>query len=252
MDEIKLFSTKLSRLKEEAKKEKRLTGKQLSEVQEELAKTQGFCNYKHLQQLAKAEGGSSNEKTKTGSPELGGVVADVSLPPPTYRMAYCRSPAEFRNARAKFGNPVYAVTIHDAEHGKLKDKWYFSNDLQEAVAIGLRWHERNCALEQYPVEQDGKIVFRYQIRGLPQYPDITDRLYFHGFGLWEAVGSDCNTKATPQIMTGLREGLFKSLAWGQDAPIFCLLDFSEPDECSEFMQDWADEFENYVHLGTCT
>ena len=175
--------------------------------------------------------------TKQTKKQLGDVISDIPPPVPSIRSARCRTPDEFLAHRASFGDTTYAVMIFD-ESGGDDETWYFSNDLQEAVAIGLRWHERNCALEQYPLEQDGEIVYGYRVRGCDSR-EIEDTLY--GDLFWGAVGANVNEVATPEIMTRVRVELFKFFA--ENFPDFQLLDFSQPDGKSGYLQDWANELE---------
>lgn len=169
---------------------------------------------------------------------IGHVIADNPMPLPFKRSARCSSPDELLAHRASFGHAMYAVKLIDEpEPGEAT--WYFSNDLQETVAIGLRWHENVCSLEQYPIEQDGSIEYGYRVRGWRNARSIDDPLYEPW--LWEAVGADINEAATPEIMTRVRVELFKFQA--HDFPDFMLLDFSEPDEVSSYLRDWADELE---------
>lgn len=166
---------------------------------------------------------------------LGEVVQDIPPPLPVIAgAAVCQTPDEFRAHRKRFGNPTYAVKLHD---DATADRWHFANELQDAVAIGMRWHERGCAIEQYPVEQGGEIVFGYRIRNYMQRA-VEEALY--ETWLWDGVGGDINAKATPEILTRLRHALFKFLSESGIATFF-LLDFSRPDGVEEFLQDWADE-----------
>lgn len=228
----KPFSALLSRIKEEAKRTSRTTGKKHKVVLEELAKKHGFPNYDVLEKRAQTEFPGKGNCS---------VVADTPPPVPTLNYARCRTPDEFHAHRGRFGNPIYAVHIYDDDSARLDDVWFFSNDLQEAAAIGMRWHERGCALEQYPVEQEGEIVYGYRVRGLTHNRALTGVLY-EGW-LWKNVGADMNSMATPEIMTSLRKELFTALSWWSDAHIFMMLDFSRPDGELEFFKDWAAEFE---------
>ncbi|MGF6858484.1 transposase [Paraburkholderia sp. CI3] len=167
---------------------------------------------------------------------IGNVISDVPPPTPSKKSAICRTPDELLKHRANYGNATYAVTILE-ETGD--ETWYFSNDLQEAVAIGLRWHDRNCALQQYPLEQDGQIVYGYRVQGSCDSWDIEEML--DHCGLFESAGADINEGATPEIMARVRIELFKFLS--VHSPSFLMLDFSQPDGASTFLQDWADELE---------
>lgn len=171
---------------------------------------------------------------------LGNVISDIPPPAPFIQGARCHNPEEFLTHRASFGNTTYAVKIFDEVARKGGgEPWYFSNDLQEAVAIGLRWHERNCALEQYPLEQNGVIVYGYRVRGICDSGFIEDALYMSW--LWEPVGADINEVATPEIMAQVRIELFKYLS--ENHPDFMFLDFSRPDGEAVYLQDWANELE---------
>jgi hypothetical protein len=170
--------------------------------------------------------------------QLGEVISDIPPPAPLIESVRCRTPNEFQAHRASFGNPTYALKTYD--DSELPDEtWYFSNDLQALVAIGVRWHERNCALEQYPEEQGGEIVYGYRVRGSCDSGYMEDTLY--GEWLWKAVGVDINEVATPEIMTRVRIELFIFLS--ENSPEFMFLDFSRPDKESGYLQDWADELE---------
>ncbi|MDB5784805.1 transposase [Caballeronia mineralivorans] len=170
--------------------------------------------------------------------QLGNVISDIPSPVPSIESARCATPDEFLAHRTSFGNTTYAIKIYD-ESGVTDEIWHFSNDLQEAAAVGLRWHERNCALEQYAEEQEGKIVYGYRVRGNCDSGFMGDTLYQNW--LWEAVGADINEVATPEIMTRVRIELFKFLS--VHSTQFMLLDFSRPDGESVYLQVWADELE---------
>jgi hypothetical protein len=166
---------------------------------------------------------------------LPGVIADIPRDQPALLAAVCRTPADLCGHRIRFGNPTYAIKIYDDD----VDRWFFAHDLQDAVAIGLRWHERGCAVEQYPELQDGEVVFGYRVRNYSNR-DLED-LFYDG-SLWRAIGADINARATPEIMTRLRHALFELLSGGGVAA-FCLLDFSRPDGETEFLQNWTDDLE---------
>ncbi|AXV78483.1 hypothetical protein CJO79_05695 [Ralstonia solanacearum] len=159
------------------------------------------------------------------------------MPPPlpSAPLAICHTPDELLASRASFGNATYAVEVRNH-----RDVWYFSNDLQEAVAIGMQWHERERALEQYPHEQDGEVVYGYRVRGRTPDESLQERLWERW--LWEAADADINEAATPEIMTRLRVELFKFFAEGPEDR-FTLLDFSRPDGEAPFLEDWAAELE---------
>ncbi|MBF6618288.1 MAG: transposase [Candidimonas sp.] len=173
--------------------------------------------------------------------QLEGIVADNPPPAPAPRCALCRSPDEFLAHWERFGNSRYAVVIADDDSGKLDDVWFFEDDLQDAVAIGMRWHERGCALEQYPEVQGGEIVYGYRVKNLPNNRALEDLLYTGWF--WDGVRADVNAVATSEMMTRLREHLFTTLATWTDHGIFLVLDFSLANEIEEFLANWEDEFD---------
>jgi len=102
------------------------------------------------------------------------VVTDI--PPMVHALgkATCRTPDQLLANRTHFGNPTYAV-----EGCSDETTWYFSNDLQDAVALGLKWVERGCALRQIPEEQDGEVVYAYSVSGLEEDADLEYTLYSH-------------------------------------------------------------------------
>ncbi|WP_432260834.1 transposase [Cupriavidus sp. TMH.W2] len=166
---------------------------------------------------------------------LGRIVQDI--PPVVHALgkATCRSPDELLASLTRFGYPTYAIEDPDDSL-----TWYFSNDLQEAVALGLKWVEKDCALIQIPEDQDGEVVYAYVARGLDDDPDLQYLLYREAF--WSAAGGDLNEAATPEIMTRLRIELFKSLArlgGGQ----FLLLDFSNPASVTRHLENWKNDLE---------
>lgn len=232
MNGTELFAAQLSRMKEEAKKVSRGTSKKHKVILEELAKKYGFPNYDTLRKLAKSEFQGADKSS---------VIADIPPPIPTLRYAHCRTPAEFHAHRDRFGNPNFAVTIFDDDSGRFDDVWFFTNNVQDASAIGMRWHERRCSLEQYPVKQEGGDAYGYRVRGLSHNRALEDLLY-EGW-LWQNVGADMNAIATPEIMTKLRQELFVALSCWADAHLFMMLDFSCPDQELEFFKCWADELE---------
>lgn len=160
------------------------------------------------------------------------VVSDI---PPVVRAigkATCRTPDELLSSRTRFGNPTYAV--EDSSH---EGAWYFSNDLQDAVALGLKWVERGCAVKQIPEDQDGEVVYTYLVSGLTQDPDLEYLLFSHR--LWRATKVDMNEAATPETMTRLRMELFKSIAHWQSH--FTLLDFSHPASVTAYLEAWESD-----------
>lgn len=236
------YSSLLSKLKEEAKKKCRETSKKRKVVLEELARKCGFANYDTLQKLALAElvPESCNATGSTAPFRQSSVISDIAPPIPNYKSALCRSPNEFLTSRSRFGNPTYAVTIHDDKDSRLNNVWFFSDDIQEAVAIGLRWHERDCAIEQFSEEDDGEIFYGYRVRNLTHSRALQELLY-EGF-LWRNIGADLNELVTTEILTCLRQELFIFLASGcGDTGIFTMLDFSRPDGEVGFMEDWENE-----------
>lgn len=166
---------------------------------------------------------------------LGSIVQDIPPVVQALGMATCRTPDELLASLTRFGYPNYAIEDPDD-----CVTWYFSNDLQEAVALGLKWVEKDCALIQIPEDQDGEVVYAYVARGLDDDPDLQYLLYREGF--WSAAGGDMNEAATPEIMTRLRMELFKFLArlgGGQ----FILLDFSNPASVTRHLENWEKDLE---------
>lgn len=166
---------------------------------------------------------------------LGSIVSDI---PPVVRpvgRVEARHPVELLFHWARLGFPRYGV--EDFEN---RDCWTFSHDLQEAAAIGFKWLENNCALEQIPEDQDGEVVYSYVARGVVDEPDLESFLY--DGDLWKAAGADMNEVATPEIMTRVRKELFRVYASGGGGPFF-LLDFSYPRKVGQYLSDWANDFE---------
>lgn len=164
---------------------------------------------------------------------LGKIVTDI--PPVVHALgkATCRTPDELLANLMRFGYPTYAIEDPDD-----CANWYFSNDLQEAVALGLKWVEKDCALMQIPEVQDGEAVYTYVARGLEDDPDLGWLLYSDT--LWAATGEDLNEAATPEIMTRLRIELFKRLATGGQ---FILLDFTRPASVTRYLENWKNDLE---------
>lgn len=163
---------------------------------------------------------------------LGRIVTDI---PPVVRAlgkATCHTPDELLASRARFDNPTYAVEASDDGA-----TWYFTNDLQEAVALGLNWLGRGCALEQIPEDQDGEAVYAYVVRGLEDDGDLDYLLYSDR--LWQAAGGDLNEAATPETMTRLRMAFFKIVARWQTQ--FTLLDFSNPASVMAHLENWEND-----------
>ncbi|MEF9416614.1 transposase [Ralstonia sp. SM1864_UCD524_TZ4] len=162
------------------------------------------------------------------------IVTDI---PPTVRAlgkARCRTPDELLASRTCIGNPIYAV--EDSSH---EATWHFSNDLQDAVALGLKWVERGCAVKQIPEDQNGELVYAYVVRGHENDSDLEHLLYSHR--LWRAAGADMNEVATPEIMTRLRTELFKFIAhWRSHVT---LLDFSNPASVTAYLEDWENDLQ---------
>lgn len=163
---------------------------------------------------------------------LGKVVKDIPPIVQALGKAKCNTPDELLASRVRFGNPTYAV--EDSDDGAT---WYFSNDLQEAVALGLKWVERGCALEQVPEDQDGEAVYAYVLCGLEDC-DLEYLLY--NDRLWQAAGGDLNEPATPEIMTRLRMELFKVIAQWK---MLTLLDFSNQASVTAHLEDWENEIQ---------
>ena len=163
---------------------------------------------------------------------LGTIVTDI--PPVVHALGKvtCSTPDELLASRTRFGNPTYAVEDSDDE-----GTWHFSNDLQDAVAIGLKWVESGCALKQIPEDQDGEVVYAYVVCGHEEDSDMEYLLYSHR--LWQAADADMNEAATPEIMTRLRMGLFKFIAQWQTQ--FTLLDFSKPASVTTYLENWEND-----------
>lgn len=162
------------------------------------------------------------------------VVTDIAPIVHAVGKATCRTPDELLNSRTRFGNPIYAI-----EDSSNEGTWYFSNDLQDAVALGLKWVERGCALKQIPEDQDGEVVYAYCASGLEEDADLDGLLYSHR--LWRAADGDANEAATPETMTRLRTVLFKSIAHWRSH--FTLLDFSHPASVTAYLEDWESELQ---------
>ena len=163
---------------------------------------------------------------------LGRIVTDI--PPVVHALgkATCSTPNELLACRTRFGNPTYAV-----EHSGDEGIWHFSNDLQDAVALGLKWVERGCALKQIPEDQDGEVVYAYVVCGHEEDLDMEYLLYSHR--LWRAADADMNEAATPEIMTRLRMEFFKVVAqWRKQ---FTMLDFSHPASVTAYLEDWDND-----------
>lgn len=162
------------------------------------------------------------------------IVTDI--PPAVHALgkATCRTPDELLASRTRFGNPTYAV-----EDCSDEATWYFSNDLQDAVALGLKWVERGCGLKQIPEDQDGEVVYAYSVCGLEEDADLEYTLYSHR--LWRAADGDVNEAATPETMTRLRRELFKSIAHRRS--YFTLLDFSHPASVTAYLEDWENDLQ---------
>lgn len=175
------------------------------------------------------------------------VVSDIPAPAPHLISTYCPSPAEFHKNWASLGKKRYAIRINveDNPSDNWRHLWYFADTAQDAAAIGLRWHQRNFALEQRPIEQDGEVVYGYEICGYEKWhPHDQDLIgYLYTSHLWQRVGVNMNAKATPEIMTKLRLELFQDmlnhLCIQHD---FFSLDLESPD-IQEFFSDWENELE---------
>lgn len=161
---------------------------------------------------------------------LGGIVTDI---PPVVKPvghAKCRHPTELIYYWARFGFPRYAVEDVDD-----RVTWSFSNDLQEAAAIGFKWLDNHCALEQTPFEQEGEVVYGYIVRGVKEEADLDACLYYRE--IWDAAGANMNEAATPEILTSVRRELFKYYAL-RGGPFF-MLDFSKPAMVAAYFVDWV-------------
>lgn len=166
---------------------------------------------------------------------LGGVVRDI---PPIVQVVgrvEARHPVELIYHWGCHGFPRYGI-----EDFANRDCWTFSNDMQEAAAIGFKWLENNCALEQIPEDQDGEVVYGYVARGVVDEPDLEHMLY--NGDIWKAAGADMNEVATPEILTCVRNELFRVYASRGGGPFF-LLDFSDPKKVAQYLADWANEVE---------
>ncbi|MGA4005798.1 transposase [Ralstonia nicotianae] len=180
-----------------------------------------------------SEASSSSDVPKSAACG-GNVVTDA--PPVVHALgkATCRTPDELLASRFRFDNPTYAVEDSDNE-----TTWYFSNDLQDAVALGLKWVERGCAVKQIPEDQDGEVVYAYSVSGLGDDADLEYLLYSQR--LWQAADGDMNEAATPETMTRLRTELFKSIAHWRSH--FTLLDFSHPASVTAYLEDWENDLQ---------
>lgn len=163
---------------------------------------------------------------------LGSIVKDIPPVVQPLGQAICHTPDQLIINWARFGCATYAV--EDPDDGVT---WYFTDELQTAAALGFKWLEKGCALEQIPEEQDGEAVYAYVARGLEDVPDLEYLLYSDS--LWKAVGADPNEAATPKIMTRLRLELFKHFAH-RGGP-FIMLNFSNRDKLGEYLAEWANE-----------
>ena len=163
---------------------------------------------------------------------LGSIVKDIPPVVQPLGQAICHTPDQLIINWARFGCATYAV--EDPDDGVT---WYFTDELQTAAALGFKWLEKGCALEQIPEEQDGEAVYAYVARGLEDVPDLEHLLYSDS--LWKAVGADPNEAATPEIMTRLRLELFKHFAH-RGGP-FIMLNFSNRDKLGEYLAEWANE-----------
>ncbi|MBV8272462.1 MAG: transposase [Cupriavidus sp.] len=163
---------------------------------------------------------------------LGNIVTDIPPVVQPVGRAICRHPVELLYYWARFGFPRYAVEDFDD-----RITWSFSNDRQEAAALGFKWLENNCALEQIPVNQDGEVVYGYVARGVKDETDIETILY--DSDLWSAAGADMNEAATREIMTRVRMEIFQiySLRGGP----FFMLDFSKPADVARYLAEWVAE-----------
>lgn len=162
----------------------------------------------------------------------GRIVTDI--PPVAHAVgkATCSTPDELLASRTRFGNPTYAVEDSDDE-----GTWHFSNDLQDAVALALKWVESGCALKQIPEDQNGEVVYAYVVCGHEEDSDMEYLLYSQR--LWQAADADINEAATPEIMTRLRMEFFKVIAQWQTQ--FTLLDFSKPASVTTYLENWEND-----------
>jgi len=232
MKQLKSIDATLRQVKEQAKHLHRTKGIKHKVALEILARSLGYPNYDFLQKLAQAE---------PCKRDLLMVVSDIPPPRPQLQSAYCPTPEEFHHQRAQLGNKQYAIKIYneDTPSDWWRNLWYFTDSIQDAIALGMRWHERNYALEQHPIEQDGEIVYGYEIRHANN-DNLIDYLY--EIDLWNRIGEDMNAKATPEIMTKLRQALFEDMFVYPLIHDFFALDLASPD-IEEYFSDWADELE---------
>ncbi|MBY4731768.1 transposase [Cupriavidus pauculus] len=166
---------------------------------------------------------------------LGNIIADVPPVVQSVGRAVCRHPVELLFYWARFGFPRYAVEDYDD-----RITWAFTNDLQDAAALGFKWLENNCALMQVPLNQDGEVVYGYIARGVQDEIDLATFLYDRD--LWAAAGANMNEAATPEIMTRVRMEIFQVYALG-GGPFF-MLDFSKPAEVGNYLTEWVKDLES--------
>lgn len=173
--------------------------------------------------------------TPTPALWLGSIIRDIPPQVCPIGKVIAKHPVELLYYWASLGFPRYGV--EDFEN---RDCWTFSNDLQEAAAIGFKWLDNSCALEQIPEDQDGETVYAYSARGVIDEPDLEHLLY--SGDLWKAAGADMNQAATPAIMTRVRKELFKVYAFRGGA--FFMLDFACPAKVGQYLSDWANNIED--------
>ncbi|WER46605.1 transposase [Cupriavidus sp. WKF15] len=174
--------------------------------------------------------GKASHYAENAAQSRGGVVTDIPPVVSPLGRAVCRHPVELIYHWARFGFPVYAVEDVDD-----RDAWFFSNDLQEAAAIGFKWLDNQCALEQTSFVLHGKVVYGYIARGAKDDGDLDTCLYRRE--IWDAAGADMNEAATPEILTCVRKEIFKYFAL-RGGPFF-LLDFSKPANVAAYFAEWA-------------
>ena len=173
--------------------------------------------------------------------QLKKTISDHFVPEPEILgWAVCPTPTDFLSYRLSLGNPTFAFC---KENDKIKDKWFFSNSLQDAVAFALDWHKLCCKVEQFSqLQDDGTQAYAYRVTNLN---NREVDLVLYSSWIWESATGDpqnINRAATPEVMTILRQELFKFMCEraipGLD---FTMLDFSRPDGEDEFLRDWAYE-----------
>ncbi|WP_262389529.1 transposase [Cupriavidus campinensis] len=174
--------------------------------------------------------GKSIHYAPNPSMSVRGRVTDIPPVVTPVGRAICRHPTELIYYWARLGFPRYVVEDVDD-----RVTWSFSNDLHEAAAIGLKWLDNHCTLEQIPFEEQGRVVYGYMVRGAKDDLDLDICLYHRE--IWDAAGADMNEAATPDVLTRVRRELFKYYAL-RGGPFF-MLDFSKPATVAAYLAEWA-------------